>query len=233
MSLLKRKKKQKRSGLGRIASFDDRSLDYPVRQLLDTTSLVSKTWRRPLALDQGNTPQCVGYSLWGAYNTQPQTRTYSYETRTKYSPTDIYRGAQLLDVWAGEDYDGSSVLGGVKWMHQMGLIKEYRWCFSLQDVLETLSTIGPVVVGTNWLSEMFDGPDPDPGRKTKARFTLNCSGNNAGGHAYELHGIDVEDELVIATNSWSPEWGDEGRMYLKWADLERLLDDRGEALVIL
>lgn len=226
-------KKRKHPGLGRVARFDERSRDYPVNQLLTETALRTKTWRRPIALDQGNTPQCVGYSLWGAYNTQPQTRRYTYAQRTLYSPTDIYNGAQLLDEWAGEGYAGSSVLGGVKWMHQTGLIKEYRWCFTLDEVLLTLSNVGPVVVGTNWLAEMFNAPDPDPGRTPTPEYALWCSGSSAGGHAYELHGINIENEVVIATNSWSPGWGDEGRMYLKWDDLEMLLADQGEALVII
>lgn len=231
------RKKKKNQGLGRVVRFDERSRDYPVSELFTksilTSDLRTKTWRRPLALDQTTTPQCVGYSLWGAYNTQPQTRRYTYDQRTQYSPTDIYNGAQLLDEWAGEEYDGSSVLGGVKWLHQMSLIKEYRWCFTLDDVLLTLSNVGPVVVGTNWLSDMFNAPDPDPGRTASAQYALSYWGDIVGGHAYELHGIDVVNEIVIGTNSWGTGWGDEGRMYLRWEDLEALLADQGEALVII
>jgi len=220
-------------GLGRIPSFDERSRAFPMRSLLTQEPLRTKTWRRPGALDQGQTPQCVGYSLWGALNTGPLTRRYPIEVRRRYSPTEIYNGAQSLDEWPGTDYDGSSVLGGVKWLRQQGIIKEYRWCFTLDDVLQTLAYQGPVVVGTTWLNEMFNGPDPDPGRTVDLRYALPCLGGNAGGHAYELHGINVEHELVIGTNSWSKGWGDEGRMYIKWSDLQRLLDDYGEALVLL
>lgn len=228
-----KKKKIVVPGMGRKVSFDERSKDYPIRQLLGETTLRNKVWRRPIALDQGITSECVGYSLWGAYNTQPQTRSYPFAQRTMYTPTDIYHGAQLLDEWAGENYDGSSVLGGVKWMHQMGLIREYRWCFTLDEVLQTLAYVGPVVVGTNWLSDMFNGPDPDPGRLAAPEYALSCTGAAAGGHAYELHGVDIDGELVIGTNSWSSSWGDEGRMYIKWEDLDTLLQDQGEALVIV
>jgi hypothetical protein len=219
-------------GLGRIPSFDERSRDYPIRAL-SVGPIRTKTWRRPLALDQGNTPQCVGYSLWGAYNTGPLTSTYSLTKRHSITPTDIYNGAQTLDEWPGTDYEGSSVLGGVKWLKANGFISEYRWCFSLDDVLTTLSNVGPVVVGTDWLTEMFNGPDPDPGRTASLANALPCLGDVAGGHAWELHGINVTEQIVIATNSWSPSWGDEGRMYVKWDDLQRLLDNQGEALVIL
>lgn len=222
-------------GLGRIKRFDDRSRSFPVTAALprEAEGLQDKTWRRPRAMDQGTTPQCVGYSLWGALNTQPLTSTYSYDVRRAYTPAEIYAGAQKNDYWAGEDYDGSSVLGGARFLRSAGAIREYRWAFGIEQVLQALSWVGPVVVGTDWLRNMFTAPNPETGYFPKARYALDVAGPMAGGHAYELHGLRVKQEVVIATNSWSTEWGDNGRCYLTFSDLDLLLQAEGEAVVLL
>jgi len=222
-------------GLGRIKRFDERSRSFPVTAALpkEAVALRDKTWRRPKALDQGETPQCVGYSLWGALNSQPLTSTYPYSVRRAFTPTEIYQGAQKNDYWAGEDYDGSSVLGGAKYLRAAGVVREYRWAFGVEDVLQALSWIGPVVVGTNWYQNMFYGPNPETGYFPEAKYSLDVAGPLAGGHAYELHGLRVKQEVVIATNSWSAGWGDNGRCYLTFEDLGRLLTAQGEAVVLL
>lgn len=222
-------------GLGRIVNFDERSRDFPVSAVMPAGAeeLRTKKWRRPRALDQGVKPHCVGFSLWGALNTQPLTSMYDYSVRRAYTPEQIYHGAQLNDPWPGEDYDGSSVLGGAKWLYKMGVIREYRWAFGLSDVLQTLSYVGPVVVGTDWHMDMFDAPNPEVGYFPQAKYALRVSGLMAGGHAYELHGINVAEKVVIATNSWSRGWGDGGRCYLTFDALDALLKSQGEAVVLL
>jgi hypothetical protein len=43
----------------------------------------------------------------------------------------------------------------------------------------------------------------------------------------------VRREEVLCRNSWGYDWGIYGDFRLKWADLERLLTDEGEACVPL
>lgn len=220
-------------GLGRLVEFDERSRQYPARFELDPSlPLESKTWRRPGALDQGQTPECVGFSLYGALQSQPLTSLYSLEQRTEWSPLAIYRHAQKRDQWPGEDYEGTSVLGGARALRKHGIISEFQWCFGLSDVLNTLSQTGPVVIGITWLNSMFDQPNTGPGY-TPDPMLVDWASGQAGGHAIELHGIDVEEGLVIGTNSWGLYWGDEGRFYLRWEDLEDLLNADGEALTLI
>ena len=61
----------------------------------------------------------------------------------------IYREAPHLDTIAGiypPDDNGSTVLGAMKALRALKLVKGYQWCFGLDDVLKALSTLGPVEV---------------------------------------------------------------------------------------
>lgn len=220
-------------GLGRVPRFDERSRDYPIRQLVEplpVTEPTRKVWRRPLAIDQGNTSSCTGHDAWGRLNTQKLTSLIPYDTRRKYTPFQIYDGAKTADEWPGEDYDGSSVLGAAQWLKSAGIIQEYRWAFGAPEVIGTLRKFGAVGLGTTWYNSMFDAPDPDPGRKG-VPLKVDPNSGLAGGHAYEAHGDIPDKQLIVCTNSWGPEWGDEGRFYLSYSDLDLLLADRGEAIV--
>lgn len=218
----------RRRGLGRKHEFDERSKDYAVRELVEplpgSDALIRKTWRRRPAIDQGYTSACTGFDSWG--------RLASYLKDT-VSPFDLYHGAQTMDEWEGEDYEGSSVLGAAKFCKASGYINEYRWCFGIDDVLNALSYVGPVGLGTTWYESMFNAPNSDPTRKTPEALTVNVDSGVAGGHAYDCHGILPGRELVVCTNSWGPGWGDEGRFYLTFSDLDKLLQDDGEAVTYL
>lgn len=212
-------------GLGRVPHFDERSRNYPARALLpDAAPLVTKTWRRGHAYDQGQTPQCVAYTGKGILNTAPASAAVPYRTRIRYSTDDLYAGAQREDQWPGEDYDGTSALGLGKYLLGQGLVSEYRWCFGLDEVLTTLSHVGPVGIGVGWRSNMWD---------TDADGFLNVSGDDVGGHEVELVGVNVEDRYVVGTNSWGTTWGVGGRLLLTWEALGKLLDADGDAVVLV
>jgi C1A family cysteine protease len=51
-----------------------------------------------------------------------------------------------------------------------------------------------------------------------------------GGHAVEVIGINAEKKYVTIINSWGTGWGVNGRCYMSWSDLGRLLADWGECL---
>lgn len=211
-------------GLGRRAEFDETSRNYPARALLGEPTLRTRTWRRGNAYDQGQTPQCVAYTGKGLLNTTPASAGVPYYTRTHYSVANFYDGAQRLDQWPGENYDGTSALGLGKYLLSRGLITEYRWCFGLDDVLATLSNVGPVGIGIKWRSTMWD---------TDANGYLDVSGTEVGGHEVEILGINVEQRYVTGCNSWGTGWGMAGRFRLRWDDLATLLHDDGDAVVLV
>lgn len=212
--------------LGRLLNFDARSLSYRVPT--PRAKLLSKTWIRAVPpLDQGSLGCCTCAALIGVIASQPHFRT-----RTRY---DIEKVRKLYEYVTKEDEfygawkptdTGSSVLSAMKSASKHGYIKNgYNWCFSLNDVLYALSRIGPVQVGTRWYSN-FDQP-------IGAHAEVRIAGQVEGGHSYELIGIDFEKKRVTAVNSWGLRYGNEGRFTMSFATLERLLDEDGEAAVVI
>lgn len=214
-------------GMGRsIIDHDPRNHDFPTRGVLHAADapLVEKAWRRGSAYDQGQTPQCVAYSGKGMLNTSPFSKFVDYEVRSKYVPKFFYDGAQLNDEWPGEDYDGTSALGLLRFLTQQKIVKEYRWCFGLKDVLQTLSHWGPVCIGTNWHQSMFT-PDEN--------YFIEPDSATVGGHQYQLVGIDPSKRAVEIMNSWGKYWGDRGRAWMSYESLEYLLNDQGDAYTLV
>lgn len=210
-------------GLGRMPEFDSRSRMFSaVSQLSLLAEPRTKTWRRGGAYDQGQTPQCVAYAGKGILNTAPMSSLVDYDIRSEYQTQAFYTGAQINDQWEGENYDGTSALGLGKYLLNVGLINSYRWCFGLNEVLLALSYEGPVGIGVWWYEGMFS-PDTSG--------YIYPTGGLAGGHEVELIGVDTSKRHVIGMNSWGEGWGDRGRFYLRFADLERLLSEDGDAVV--
>jgi len=134
----------------------------------------------------------------------------------------LYAEAQKVDEWEGAEpaYFGTSVRAGAKVLKALGLISEYRCTWDVNDVIDALLYIGPVVIGTNWYASMSE-PDPETGVIGIAREIL-------GGHAYVLNGISQPKNLIRIKNSWSRGWGKTGFAYIMPHDLQRLLNEDGE-----
>lgn len=210
--------------LGRHVHFDDRSWNYPVL-LKKGAAIETRTWNRTLkAFNQGELGSCTGNGAVGVACTEPYRKAgvrYS-EVLARKVYTESSHHDTIVGAWPPKD-TGSTVLAAMKALNSLGYTKGYRWCFSLEDVLKTLSTLGPVEVGLNWY-EGFDKPD--------ANGLVKLGGAVRGGHAFELLGVDVEKKLVWAINSWGPDWGLHGRFAIAWKDLDRLLHENGEASTV-
>jgi hypothetical protein len=216
--------------LGRHVKFDERSKDY--RVILDghPVELRSKMWERHTPpLNQGKLGSCTGNAIVGLLATNPNNLD-GLGDDVDFSQNlaiDLYSRATELDQFSGQyppTDTGSSVLSAMKAAKEAMLIKEYRWCFGIEDVLRTLAYVGPVAVGVNWYAG-FDKPDLS-GR-------VRITGERRGGHAFELLGIDVEKKLVWGINSWGRFWGKCGRFCISFDDLGRLLKERGEAVTVV
>jgi Papain family cysteine protease len=207
--------------LGRRIEFDDKSRKYPIRALLGTPRpLRSYTWRCLKHLDQGQEGACVGFSWTHEIIARPSEQlVFSVnEART------IYKLAQKLDPWPGEDYEGTSVLAGIKAVisRYPKVYSEYRWAFGLQDVLETIAYRGPVVLGINWYDGMIDPDD---------KGVIKPTGPVVGGHAILAKGISVKNKVVCLHNSWGQDWGNHGDCFISFNDLDKLLKEDGEACI--
>jgi hypothetical protein len=176
------------------------------------------------AFNQGDLGSCTGNGAVGVVCTEPYRKPGAKYTEAL--ARKVYSQATKDDTIAGAyppKDTGSTVLAAMKALRDLGLAKGYHWCFGLDDVLKTLSTIGPVEVGVSWY-EGFDKPS--------ASGLVKISGAVRGGHAFELLGVDAEKKLVWAINSWGPDWGHDGRFAISWKDLDRLLHEDGEASTV-
>jgi hypothetical protein len=196
---------------------DPRSRSYDVRGIVDRTQPRSYTWRVGAWLDQGREGACVGFAWAHEIAARPKVHDV-----TPQLATTIYHEARKIDPWPGENYDGTSVLAGVKVAQRLGYFHEYRWAFSLQDALTVVSRHGPAVIGVNWYSGMWD---------TDANGYIRPTGSVVGGHAIVLNGVNVKGRYATLHNSWGPRWGVNGSARITWDDLGRLLDERGEVCV--
>lgn len=225
--------------LDRLPEFDPRSRLFRAIEPTDTRDFRSYTWSCSIYNDQGYEGACVGF----AWSHELSARPKIIPTYTEGAQA-IYHRAQDLDEWEGNDYDGTSVLAGIKAVQEMKnsygkpLIKEYRWAFGVQDTLRVIGYQGPVVLGVNWYEEMFY---PD------STGLISASGEVAGGHAILANGVkivkvdplaartwdnvDKDKSLVRLHNSWGISYGNGGDVFVSVADLEFLLDEQGEACI--
>lgn len=212
--------------------FDERSREYDVRSLLGAQEIkkTARFWEEGTVLDQGSEGACVGFGWMAEIIAAPvQPDEQPTEEIGNRLAQYYYKEAQKIDEWPGEDYDGTSVLAGAKVMKQQGLIAEYRWCFSIEDIIDTVVAKGPVVIGIPWYSAMY---------QTNQAGLVNVGGKKVGGHCLTITGYDPEKKFGRQTievfrwrNSWGQDYGDGGSGYIKVSDLRKLFEEGGEACV--
>ena len=203
---------------GRLHSPDERDGKYPVLMRAATPRMF-RYWNDTGAFyDQLQTPQCVAYA-W-AHWLEDGPITYDGLRFSAEAIRDLYWEAQQRDEWPGSNYEGTSVRGGAKALLDRKLITEYRWAFTIEQVVSCLLHDGPMVVGTNWYSGMFQADSED---------ILHIRGGVSGGHAYCLNGINLKRGLIRIKNSWGTTWAGDGRAMISIEDFERLLREDGEA----
>lgn len=214
--------------LDRLIEFDEQSREYPVRQVLAASQPRSFTWRCKSWLDQGQEGACVGFALAHELAAWPAEVP---DLTNDFARTRIYWEAQKIDPWEGgaypgasPQYEGTSVLAGVKIAHKLGYFKEYRWCFGIQDVLLALGYNGPVVLGIPWYYDMYE-PNADG--------FIRPTGSIVGGHAILARAVNIKDRTVTLRNSWGRDWGRDGDALITWDDLSSLLQQRGEAVAMI
>jgi hypothetical protein len=177
-------------------------------------------------LDQDGTSQCVAYSGYKYLTTGPVVNRHP-----KQEPSDIYRRCLQLDEFEGEDWDGGTTVRALfKTLTEFGYVTGYQWAFDCERVVNHILTRGPVVVGTNWHRDMFM-PDEKSGY-------IHPTGPIDGGHAWLLIGAyrnrknpDGTIGAVRMINSWGPKWGQHGRAWVTFKDIDALIKADGEACV--
>lgn len=196
---------------GRLRFEDQRDRLHLIQ--LQATPRTQMFWITGPVLNQGNEPACVGYAWKQFLQTTPR--------RTLVGPggSVIYKEAQLVDEWPGENYDGTSVRAGAKVLTSRGHLTEYIWGFDITTLANYILTRGPVVLGTMWYSGMMQ---PD------ANGWVFPQGNIVGGHAYLACGYSHVRNAFRCLNSWGNGWGQKGKFWLHKDELSQLLTQGGE-----
>lgn len=226
----------KTKGLGRRLSVDLRDHNHKLPRLTSVLE-TKKLWSPGTRLDQKDSPMCVGFGTYKLLTMGPIVN------KPKIGPDEIYKKAQELDEWPGEDYEGTSVRAGLEVGRSLGMVAEYRWAFNLADAIPWLLTKGPLLAGTIWVDSMFEPWTSLTSRKGSTRretvtfvnVDKNSEFDYAGGHCYVLDGVDKllncpdgSTGAVRIINSWGVDWGDRGEAWISFGDFEILMTYGGE-----
>jgi len=210
---------------GRIEVQDDRDTLFGIAPMLMAVPRISEKfwWDEGWWGDQGNTNECVAYS-WSHWIEDGPVIQDLVEGRVKplFNTTQLYETCQKIDRFPGENYSGTTVRAGAKALQKLGIVTEYRWAFNVDEIVNTLLTLGPMVVGTKWFNKM-QFPDKNG--------LIRAEGRSMGGHAYLLNGVNTEKGYLRIKNSWGRKWGDHGHAYIGIDDFEKLFRDGGEACI--
>lgn len=209
---------------------DEESRNFDIRKVVTRPGVKSRGWLEGQVLDQGNEGACVGFGWTAALLSRPDRWTPTpSEGHGNYFAREIYYQAQMVDEWAGENYEGTSVLAGAKILAARNLIQSYWWAFDTEAVRDTVVWASPVVIGIPWYDGMYD---------TAPSGLVDVSGSLVGGHCITLTGyspkavIDGKRREVFRwRNSWGEEYGRKGSGYIEISDLDWLLSQNGEACV--
>jgi len=214
-------------GLGAQPHFDDRSRNYGIAEVIpDRRSIVhtTKMWDVPdkdVPLDQGREGACTGFSL----STELAASPVNVDVNNAFA-LELYQAARRIDAAAGRHWgSGASILAtALALKNDYKLITEFRWAFGIEQVIDTIISKGPVVLGLNWYFDMYS---------PNAENVIEVSGELTGRHAIAAIGYLHEDGGYLALmNTWGPGYGAKGIGYLKIADATRLLAEDGEACII-
>lgn len=215
--------------LGRHVNHDPRSLAFQVPRRAGAVQSVQHARAIPV-LDQGSLGSCTGNAAEGALGTAPiyatipgtvAVRPTGDATVDEQQAVALYSAATSLDDFDGQyppTDTGSDGLSVAKACQRAGLISGYRHATSLDAALAALA-VRPVITGVNWYEGM-DEPDRDG--------LVHVSGQVRGGHEFVLDEIVADEQLIGFTNSWSTDWGVDGRAYISFDDFERLLHEQGD-----
>lgn len=204
-----------------VARLDERNRAYRLTAPDPGLLQKSRYWvPGSVVLDQGQEGACVGFGCTGEAMASPVRVKFASDPNGVAQ--SLYKLAQKLDSWAGEDYEGTSVLAGMKAGQSSRWWTGYKWAFNMTELRAALEE-GPVVIGVDWYGGMYD-PVGD---------WLQPEGDVAGGHCILVTGYQASTKSYRLRNSWGADWGRNGSAYIKTDDLDKILFQAGgEAAVV-
>jgi hypothetical protein len=175
-------------------------------------------WEIARILDQGSTPHCVGFAWAGFGISVPVCDDWDNAMGDK-----IYYAAKVIDGEPNQE-TGSTTRSGVRAFMQFGHLENNAYAFatSMDSLIVWLKTVGPIITGTNWYTDMFY-PDAITG-------LVKVGGWIEGGHEWMISGVDTIKRQFHCTNSWGTAYGLGGQFYIGFDDYERLFNEEGDAV---
>jgi len=208
--------------LGRHVEHDPRSWNYPAPRARELKSVLHRR-RGRIFTQPYDTGACTGFAAAGLLMTEPFYRLD--RELTDIDALVLYAHATHLDAYAGAyppDDTGSSGLAVMKAARAAGYVQSFGHAFGLQHALYALM-LAPVITGVNWYPS-FDHP---------RHGVVHKAGHPRGGHEFLVVGMNVEDEMIRACNSWGPDWGDHGYFEFSFRVWDELLALNGDVTTVL
>jgi hypothetical protein len=212
----------------RVSHFDERSRSYGIAARVAPGQRVRRIWTPPAGrIDQGQEGHCVGFGWANELATSP----IRIPNVTDAFAHGMFYGAQGIDREEGRNFaDGATVLAGAKYTKNLGFMDEYRWAFTIDEIIDGVIGEGPCVIGVDWYDGMYD---------TRPSGLVDVSGTIVGGHCITIIGYHPgirlrgegwlkRHEVFVWLNSWGTGYGKEGIGYVKVEDLESRLMPNGE-----
>lgn len=212
--------------LGRLHVPDERDKNFLMAA--PQTGRRSRFWARLHGgvNDQGATPHCVAHAMELWARLLPVVN--AYKDGLRIDKRTLYNESKKHDGYPG--VDGTTLRAAYKVLQARGLVRSYTWAWDLDRIDKHLLEVGPVVVGTLWTTRMFTPV------WHKGEAFLYPDGQNEGGHAWTLVGINLdrrgpsgEEGCYRMENSWGEGWGDNGRAWVTRDVMSYLLAEAGEA----
>lgn len=176
--------------------------------------------------DQGNLGSCTANAALGVLSCDP----FFHAGRTPFDEAlavRLYTDETKLDDTQipGEyppDDTGSTGIWSMRALEKWGWIDSYVHTRNLHAALVLLNK-GPISIGVPWYRSMFEVDAKD-------FIQVDPASGLAGGHQVAIIADDVTQQAVRVRNSWGTSWGDNGHAWLKWGDLDHLLDSGGDVV---
>lgn len=190
--------------------------------------------------DQGNEGSTVGFSVAYALTAEHKKLT---DKIVKFSARSIYVEAKRHDGLDGDDYPGTSILGGVKALKAVGAYLDKDWPYDQKDhplpgkepaqkiasytripvdkldqIISSLESGKVVIVGLR-VTEDFYNPEGD------GKISLTEESEFLGGHSVCIVGYSGTDDEFKFANMWGTSWGDSGFGYMRRSDLKMIIID--------
>lgn len=187
--------------------------------------------------NQGSEGTTIGFSV--AYALQAAIKS-RFNRKVTISARGLFVTARKFDEWPGEDYEGSSVLGGLKGAQTVGAYLESQWPYAgpvptasvkpaykvtqfrkldaKPEALVGAMQAGRVPIVQINVTDDFDRVGAD------GRVVIRTPLRPTGGHSMAVVGFDQAKAEFRLANMWGAEWGDKGTLVIRDSDLKRILE---------